>query len=256
MARKGMRRPPPPAVRALGGVVLLFGIWEALVRILGVPAFYLPPPSAVLPQFARATGVFADSLLHTLTETVVGYAIGAAVGVLSGVLFTYARLLERMVFPYFVASQAVPVIAFSAIVVLWFGNGLAAKVAIAFYLTFFPVTVNTVRGLAAADPQQVALLRSFGATGLALLWKLRFPAALPDIFVALRLAVSTSLIGAIVGEWFGDTRGLGILLLHSMYTEDMPRLWAGIVLCAALGTALYLAVGAAERRLAWWRAEL
>jgi NitT/TauT family transport system permease protein len=230
--------------------------WEALVRVFRVPAFYLPPPLTVLPQFWLTPALFGDSLVHTALETLVGYAVGATVGVASGVLFTHARLVERMFFPYFIASQAVPVIAFSAVVVLWFGNGLLAKVVIAFYLTFFPVTVNTVRGMEGVDGQQLALLRTFGARTVALLWKLRFPAALPAIFVALRLAVSTSLIGAIVGEWFGDTKGLGILLLHSMYTEDMPRLWATILLCAALGTGLYLVVGAVERRVVWWRTEL
>src|SRR5581483_12440951 len=151
MARKRPVRPPAAAARGLGTAALLVAAWEMLVRVAGVPAFYLPPPSTVLPQFGRAPALFADALLHTLAETAAGYAMGAVVGVLSGILFTHARLLERMVFPYFVASQAVPVIAFGAIVVLWFGNGLAAKVAIAFYLTFFPVTVNTVRGLAGVD---------------------------------------------------------------------------------------------------------
>lgn len=249
------RRRWAAAWRRTGGLLALGMAWEATVRLLRLPVFYVPAPSSVIPEFWRMPALFLDAFLHTGFETVIGYLVGTAAGLVSGIVFAHARLLARMFFPYFIASQAVPVIAFSAVVVLWFGNGLASKVVIAFYLTFFPVTVNTVRGLEATDAQQLALLRTFGARTVALLLKLRLPTALPSIFVALRLAATTSLVGSIVGEWFGDTRGLGILLLHSIYTEDMPRLWASIILCATLGSILYAVVLAAERRVVWWRAE-
>jgi NitT/TauT family transport system permease protein len=160
-----------------------------------------------------------------------------------------------MVFPIFVVSQTIPVIAFGALVVLWFGNTLLAKAIIAFYVTFFPVTVNTLLGLRSVDPRQEALMRSFGGTSAQLMRKLQFPTALPQIFVALRLGASLSLVGAIVGEWFGDTVGLGVLLLQAMYNENAAGLWAALLLCGLMGTLFYGVVAWVERRLVFWSAE-
>jgi NitT/TauT family transport system permease protein len=148
------------------------------------------------------------------------------------------------------------VIAFGALVVMWLGNGIWSKVAIAMYLTAFPVTVNTCRGMQAVDPQRVALLRSFGAGPWALFWRLRVPYALPSIAAALKLGISLGLIGAIVGEWFGDTVGLGIMLLQAMYNENLPRMWSLILVCGAIGILLYAAFEAIERRWIWWKQEI
>ena len=174
---------------------------------------------------------------------------------LGGVIFFRAPKLRDMLFPLFVVSQTIPVIAFGALVVLWFGNTLLAKAVIAFYLTFFPVTVNTLLGLESVDPRQIDLLRSFGASRQSLLWRLQLPTALPQIFVALRLGASLSLVGAIVGEWFGDTTGLGVLLLQAMYNENVVGLWAAILCAAVLGTGFYAVVSGLERRLVFWSAE-
>jgi NitT/TauT family transport system permease protein len=244
------------ALRMVATLVCLALAWEGLVRGLAIPGYYLPPFSAVFLQVWRSPELFAASVLRTGGETLLGFLAGGLFGLASGILFVHARIVERMFFPFFVLSQSVPVIAFGALIVIWFGNGILAKVAIAFYLTFFPVTVSTVRGLGAVDPQQVALLRSFGARELKLFLSLRFPTALPLIFVSLRLGIGLSLIGAIVGEWFGDTVGLGVMLLQAMFNEQMPRLWATIVTAAVLGSSLYLAIAAVEQRIVWWREEL
>jgi NitT/TauT family transport system permease protein len=167
---------------------------------------------------------------------------GGAFGVLTGTAFFRVRALREMVFPIFVVSQTIPVIAFGALVVLWFGNTLFAKAVIAFYLTFFPVTVNTLLGLEMVDHRQLLL-------------RLQLPTALPQIFVALRLASSLSLVGAIVGEWFGDTTGLGVLLLQAMFTENVVAIWGALLAAALLGTGFYAVIAAAERRLVFWSAE-
>jgi NitT/TauT family transport system permease protein len=122
------------------------------------------------------------------------------------------------------------------------------------YLAFFPVTVNTLRGLQETDPQRLALMRSFGASPAQLFFKLKLPTALPTIMVGLKVAVSLSLAGAIVGEWFGDTVGLGVMLLQALYFEQVPRLWALIIASATMGALLYGGVALLERRLVWWRA--
>ncbi len=161
--------------------------WEGSVVLFGIRPAYLPRLSAILAAIAATPGAYWDGFLRTLEETLIGFAAGAAVGVANGVAFFRWPVLRDMLFPIFVVSQTIPVIAFGALVVLWFGNTLLAKAVIAFYLTFFPVTVNTLLGLQSVDPAQVALLRSFGAGGGSLLLRLQLPTALPQIFVALRL---------------------------------------------------------------------
>lgn len=247
------------AAAALGRLLLGLAVaglaWEGAVVLLGIRPATVPRLSAILAAVAATPGAYFDGILRTLAETLIGFAAGAAVGVLNGVAFFRWPLLRDMLFPIFVVSQTIPVIAFGALVVLWFGNTLLAKAVIAFYLTFFPVTVNTLLGLQSVDPAQVALLRSFGAGARSLMLRLQLPAALPQMFVAFRLGASLSLVGAIVGEWFGDTTGLGVLLLQAMYAENVTGLWAAILCSAVLGTGLYAAVAGAERLLVFWGAE-
>jgi NitT/TauT family transport system permease protein len=241
-------------MRRLAGWAAALLAWEAAVRVLGVSPRLLPAPSAIAAQLAAIPGVVLAAAGYTVASAALGFAAAALVGIALAVGLAHSPLLQRGLLPFFVASQAVPVIAFSAIVILWAGNGPLSKVAIAFYLSFFPVTVSVVKGLQASDPMSVALLRTFGAGGWRILWTLRFPTALPYLFVALRIGTTTALIGAIVGEWFGDNRGIGTLILHALYTEDTVRLWCGIVACAAVGAALYGLVAALERRCVWWPA--
>ncbi len=241
--------------RLLLGLLVAGLVWDGAILLFGIRPVYLPRLSAILAAVAATPGAYWDGFVRTAEETLTGFAAGTAVGVLNGVAFFRWPLLRDMLFPIFVVSQTIPVIAFGALVVLWFGNTLLAKAVIAFYLTFFPVTVNTLLGLQSVDRAQVALLRSFGARGGRLMLHLQLPTALPQIFVALRLGASLSLVGAIVGEWFGDTTGLGVLLLQAMYAENVVGLWAAILCAAVLGTGFYAAVAAAERRLVFWGAE-
>ena len=247
-----------PLLRLLRGLAILvavFAAWEALVIAFAIRPYYLPRPTVIFAALWQTPAPYVQGFLRTLSETLLGFVAGGVFGIGIGLLFFRARALRELVFPLFIVSQTIPVIAFGALVVLWFGNTLLAKAAIAFYLTFFPVTVNTLLGLESVDPRQEALLRSFGASPLQLLTRLQFPTALPQIFVALRLASSLALVGAIVGEWFGDTVGLGVLLLQGMYTENVVSIWATLLVSALLGTGFYALVAAAERAFVFWGAE-
>jgi NitT/TauT family transport system permease protein len=228
--------------------------WEAAVRLLGVSKFILPAPFLVFAEAAQLAGLLTASALYTMSTALQGYLLAVVVGLALAILFEWSPVLERGLFPFFVASQAVPVIAFSAVVILWLGNGPLSKVAIAFYLSFFPITVSVVKGLQSCDPMSVALLRTFGARPWQVLWKLRLPVMLPFLFVALRVATTTALIGAIVGEWFGDNRGIGTFILQALFAEDTVRLWCGILACAVMGTLFYGAVALIERAVLWWPA--
>ena len=244
------------ALRATLPILLLFGAWESVVVGLAIDPFYLPSLRAVFAALQVSAPFYFDAYLVTLTEAATGFAMGGLVGVASGVLFALAPRVKDMMLPIFIVSQTVPVIAFGAIVVLWFGNTLLAKAAIAFYLTFFPVTINTLAGIAAVDARQVALMRSFGAGPGVIVRKLLLPSALPRIFTALRLSASLALAGAIVGEWFGATRGVGAMLLAAMFNEQIVSLWASILVAAAVGGTLFAAVALAEGALVFWREEI
>jgi NitT/TauT family transport system permease protein len=259
-AAAGRQRPALPVplkqvLRLLLGLAVTAVIWEGTVQLFGIRPYYLPRLSTILTTMAATPRPYIDGFLRTLAETLIGFVAGGTFGVLAGIVFFRARALREMIFPIFVVSQTIPVIAFGALVVLWFGNTLLAKAVIAFYLTFFPVTVNTLLGLETVDPKQVALMRSFGASNRQILLRLQLPTALPQIFVALRLAASLSLVGAIVGEWFGDTTGLGVLLLQAMFTENVVAIWGALLAAALLGTSFYAVVAAVERRLVFWSAE-
>jgi NitT/TauT family transport system permease protein len=230
--------------------------WEVLARVYGSRHAVLPPISTILVDAFAQRESLLRGFGRTLVETVLGFVPGAAFGFVAGALFARVRVAERMFFPLFLVSQTVPVVAFGALVVIWFGNGILSKVAIAFYLTFFPVTVNTLRGLRSVDPHKCDLMRSFGASPWSMFWRLEVPHALPSIMAALLLGVSLSLVGAIVGEWFGDTIGLGIVLLQAMYAENMVQLWGAILACGVLGSTLYGLVAFAARRWVWWGGEI
>ena len=245
-----------PLLRLALPLLLLAALWEAAVALLHISPFYLPPLRQVLGAIWALGPAYAEAFMVTLGEAVVGFVAGGLVGVASAAAFHHQRWLRDMLFPLFIASQTVPVIAFGAIVVLWFGNTLLAKAAIAFYLTFFPVTVNALAGMEAVDPRQVALLRSFGASRRDIWWKLLLPSALPRIFTALRLSAGLALAGAIVGEWFGASIGVGAMLLAALFNEQVVAMWAAILTAAAVGGAIFGVVALVETRLVFWRDEL
>ncbi len=230
--------------------------WEVLARAYGSAHSVMPPVSAILSDAFANRESLARGFLRTLSETVLGFVPGAIFGFVAGSLFARVRIAEKMFFPIFLVSQTVPAVAFGALVVIWFGNGIMSKVAIAFYLTFFPVTVNTLRGLRSVDAHRINLMRSFGASAWTLFWRLEVPHALPSVMASLLLGVSLSLVGAIVGEWFGDTVGLGIVLIQAMYAEDMVRVWTVVFCCGLLGSLLYGLVDFAARRWVWWGGEI
>lgn len=242
------------AARTPYAAVLIVAVaWLVAVPLFKIQPRYLPALPVVI---ADGISVWPDLLAgfwRTLVETALGFLAGSMLGIAFGIAFASSRLLERAFFPIFVALQTIPVIAFGAIVVIWFGNSILAKVVIALYLAFFPVAVNTLRGLEQTDPQRIALMRSFGASRLTLFLKLQLPTAAPNIIIGMKLAVALSLAGAIVGEWFGDTVGLGVMLLQALYFEQVPRVWVLIVVCGGLAMLLYGALALFEKRYVWWR---
>lgn len=214
-------------------------IWEIAGAFSNPARRNGPPLGSVL--FAAA--------LHTFREAIVGFLFGAFLGLLLGVLFTHFNLLERGCMPYVVASQTVPILAIAPMVIIWLKAGWFSVAVIAAYLTFFPVTINTLRGLRSPDPMAVELMHSYAASTWAILWKLRFPAALPYIFTAFKISATASVVGSIIGELpSGIREGLGgaILNFNQYYISGPERLWATILASAGVGIAFYLIVTLVE----------
>ena len=181
--------------------------------------------------------------LFTLQEAFVGFAIGGLLGFFLGVIFAHSNLLERGLLPYVVASQTVPLLAIAPMVVIWLGGSWFSVAVIAAYLTFFPVTINTLRGLRSPQPTAIELMQSYAATPWQILWKLRVPAALPYIFTALKVSATASVVGAIIGELpSGIADGLGrvILNFNQYYATGPEKLWASILFASLTGMAFFL----------------
>lgn len=194
--------------------------------------------------------VLMQAAFYTFREALIGFLFGAILGLLLGILFAHFGLLERGCMPYVVASQTVPILAIAPMVIIWLKAGWLSVAVIAAYLTFFPVTINTLRGLRSPDPRALELMRSYAASPWHVLWKLRLPAALPYIFTAFKISATASVVGAIIGELPSGIRdGLGgaILNFNQYYISGPGRLWAAIIVSALVGILFYLIVTVAER---------
>ncbi len=194
--------------------------------------------------------ILAQAALFTLQEALVGFGLGAVLGFVLGVVFAHSGLLERGLLPYVVASQTVPLLAIAPMVVIWFGGNWLSVALIAAYLTFFPVTINTLRGLRSPEPTAVELMHSYAASSWDILWKLRVPAALPYIFTALKVSATASVVGAIIGELpSGIADGLGrvILNFNQYYATGPEKLWAAILFASLTGMVFFLIVIGLEK---------
>lgn len=237
-------------------VVFVVG-WKLLVVVGGYPLFILPPPEIVGGRFVEAwlDGTIAPHALATLTEIAWGLLIGATLAVVAGYALARSPLAEKLLSPYLVAAQATPILAIAPLLVLWLGTGLTAKVVICALIVFFPVAVATMVGIRSVDARLLELGRSLRATRFQVFRHLELPAALPQILGGLRVGATLSVIGAIVGEWAGPDRGLGVLLnLARGSLFDTPLLFATLLTIAAIGVFLYLAVVLVERAfVSSWR---
>lgn len=243
---------PPLALFA----VVLAG-WEIAVRAFGIPFYILPAPSRIAGVLVADRALLLGEAAVTLGEVMVGFAIAFIVGVMLALAIFSSRTVERAVYPLVIASQTVPVFAIAPLLVVWFGYGMLSKVVMAALIVFFPIVVNTVDGLRAADPDIVNLLKVLGARPAQIVRRVRVPAALPFVFSGTRIAIATSVIGAIIGEWVGSTRGLGYLMIHANAQLHVDLVFAVIVYLSVMATALFWTVSLVEwTALPWRRAGL
>ena len=229
--------------------------WDVVVRWQEYPPFILPAPERVWGRFLALAGdgTLLYHAMTTLGEIFAGLALGLTVATVIGYGLAKSPLLERILSPYIVASQAVPIVALAPLLVIWFGFGGLSKVLVCALTVFFPALVNTIVGIRSVEPDLRALMRSLQATSWQTFALLEVPAALPVLLAGLKVAVTLAVIGAVVGEFVGADRGLGFLVNLARGTLDTPMLFVALFVLVAIALGLYTAVSLLEHFVLRWR---
>jgi NitT/TauT family transport system permease protein len=248
LVRGGVRRSATPL---LGSAVFLL-IWEAGCRLFNVRPILLPAPSLVISELTESPLWFAHQAVYTLGITVAGFVVATVFGVLFAVIIVEWKLLDRLLFPLFVALNSVPKVALAPLFIIWFGTGAEPKIAIAFLIAVFAVVIDTALGLRSVPLDTLDLARTLRGSRLKILLRIKIFCAMPHLFAGMKVAMSLALVGAIVGEFVSSQRGLGYVILSAQGMFDTPRVFAAISILAVLGVALVGAVSAAERLALPW----
>jgi NitT/TauT family transport system permease protein len=230
-------------------------LWDLIVRLLKLPAFMLPAPGLVGRRFLQvlADGSLLYHSLFTLLEVLAGMAMGICAATILGYLLAKSAVVERLLSPYIVASQSVPVVAIAPLLVIWFGPGLFSKVLVCALIVFFPVLINTMVGVRSVPDDLRDLMRSLRASGWQTFVNLEVPAALPVFLAGLRVGATLAVIGAVVGEFVGADRGLGYLVNRARGQYDTALVFVSVLTLVLLALLLYGLVARLERRLLAWR---
>ncbi|OGO13450.1 MAG: hypothetical protein A2Y93_06155 [Chloroflexi bacterium RBG_13_68_17] len=245
---RGLQAAAPPLL--LTAFALL--AWHVVAARSGLSAFILPSPADVARAGWETRSLLGASIGTTMLETGIGLAVALVLGVAIAAAMDLSTFLRRALYPILVASQTVQILAIAPLLIIWFGFGLLPKVIIVVLVCFFPLAVNTADGLASADPDLVALLRSMGARRRQIWRMVRLPAALPSFFSGLRVAVTYSVVGATIGEWVGGSAGLGLYMLRSKNALATDQVFVAIVITTAISIGLFALVYVIERAALPW----
>jgi ABC-type nitrate/sulfonate/bicarbonate transport system permease component len=233
-------------------ILLLLVAWQVLTWLMKVPKWLLPSPWQIVVAGVEARELLGPHTWQTLKETWVGLGLAVTVGLGLALVIDFSSLLRRTVYPLLVASQTVPILALAPLLIIWFGYGILPKVMVVALVCFFPIVVSTADGLRVADPELIALLRAMGASRRQMFLKVRVPGALPSFFSGFKIAITYSVVGAVIGEWVGASRGLGIFMIRSSKNFLTDRVFAAIAVTSLLSIVMFAAVMMLERSLLPW----
>jgi ABC-type nitrate/sulfonate/bicarbonate transport system permease component len=254
----GLRKQIQRWVAPLAIVALLIGAWQVsasvgvLADALKLEDFLVPAPSDIASSLWNDRALLAEQGWVTLREVLLGFGLAVVLGLGFAVALHLSPALRRAFYPLLVASQTVPIVVIAPILVVWFGFGIAPKLAIVALICFFPITVNTLDGLRSVDPDLVKMMRTLDAGRRQILLRVEAPTALPFAFSGAKIAVAVAVIGAVFGEWAGSDAGLGHLILQASAQLQTARMFAAVVVLSATAIALFAALAALERRFGWW----
>jgi putative hydroxymethylpyrimidine transport system permease protein len=233
-------------------VALVIAAWELLADLGHVEDYLLPAPSEVASALWRDRDLLAPDAWVTAREVLLGFALALAIGVLIALVLHLSPVLKRAVYPFVVASQAVPVVVIAPILVIWFGFGITPKLIVIALICFFPIVVNTLDGLEGVDRDQIKMMRTLGASRLDLLRRLEVPSSLPFLFSGAKVAVAVAVIGAVFGELVGSDAGLGHVIQVGTAELETARVFAAVLILSVMAIALFGLVALLERRTVPW----
>ncbi|MCH7607917.1 MAG: ABC transporter permease [Chloroflexi bacterium] len=233
-------------------VAAVIGAWQGVVALFDIPAWKLPAPSAIGAELVASRALFLRHAWVTLQEVLLGFGVALALGVILAGLIASFPTFQRAVYPFVIASQTVPIIVIAPLLLIWVGYGLAPKIIVVALIAFFPIVVNTVDGLRGVDADMVNMMRTLGASRRQVFVKVQIPTALPFLFSGVKVAITFSVIGAVIGEWVGASAGLGYLTRVSVPLFLTARSFGAVVILSAMGVSLFLAVALLERLLLPW----
>jgi NitT/TauT family transport system permease protein len=236
----------------LVAIAISIALWDLAIRVFALPSYVIPTPLSVWEALVKERGRLLDNAVPTILESLGGFALGNLVAIAAAIAFVHNKALERALYPVAVAVRTLPIVAIAPIFVLMLGNGYAPKVAIAALITFFPTLVNMVEGLEAADPQAMELMRVLSARQGEIFRFVRWPSSLPYLFSAMRIASTSSVLGALVAEWIGTNKGLGYLIVLTTYDFRTALLYAAMAVTSAIALAFFFMVSILESLLVRW----
>lgn len=240
----------------IGVIIGILCLWQAVVVIFGLKPYFIPSPTLIARTFWDNAGTIGNNTVPTILQAVTGFVIGNVLAIVLSIWFVHVKPARRALYPLAIILQSIPLVALAPVAIVTLGTGFTTKVVMTAIISFFPTLVNMMRGLDSVDPSLVELFKSVHATRANVLWKLRWPSALPYLFSGLRITASASVIGAIIVEWIGSDTGLGYLVINSTYQFNTPLLWASLVASSMLVLIAFGLVAVAERLMIPWHTSL
>jgi NitT/TauT family transport system permease protein len=227
--------------------LLILISWESIPFIFSIPDYIFPRLSDIIPSIIKSKTAFLENSITTFHEAILGFLLGSFIGFITGLFMAQSKLFAKTILPYVVASNAIPIVAIAPLVIIWFGHGITSKVILAAFLCFFPLAINTFKGLNEFSSIYKELFYTYGATNTEFLIKFKIRNAVPFIFAGLKLNATYSVIGAIVAEFIGATSGLGFGMLQASYNLNTPRLFGYIFVACSMGLGMYYLIVLIEK---------
>ncbi|MCA0972010.1 ABC transporter permease [Halobacillus litoralis] len=241
--------------RPAGVLILLLMIWELSSRWMGIPEWLLPAPTAILEEARAGWGAYAPHLLSTIRLTTIGFAIGSFVGLAVATLLHLIPRLREAVYPLLILSQNIPIIVLAPLLVIWFGFGVLPKLIIIVLVCFFPIAVATMDGFRQTKPEYIHYMKMAGATKRQIFRKVEWPYALPSIFSGLKISATYSVMGAVISEWLGANKGIGVYMTLASSSFRTDRVFVAIFFIMMLSLLFFLLITQIEKRVTRWKGE-
>lgn len=236
-------------------IVILISFWELATRGGAIREFILPPPSNILVTFVKTMPKMLDHIVITLYEALTGFFLAIFLALFIAVLMDSVEVIKKALYPILIVSQTVPIITIAPLFTLWFGFGYLPKIIVVILVCFFPIVVSLIVGLNSADKELINLVKSMGATKLQIYKIVKLPAALPHFFSGLKIAATYSVMGAVIGEWLGGKKGLGVYMERVRYSFAIDKVFATILIIIILSMVIFKAINILEKTMMPWQQE-